>query len=324
MSRTPNKLTLFWGLPRQGVFWLVAALMVSLLLHLLSFVGISRVSRPTPFPFVTQQDQRIPVKILKKKKNSSEERKKKLLETPLEQTTPPEKSTRLGAQDHAVLKETKTKFQSQSKALDPGIQGVTDLTPLTLKPAYKPQKKVNTKETDSLTAEQKVSDSSQKLVNPTAVVTIPRPRENKPRNVYESLIPKAHELANQVKAGYQDYIEEEVDTGDRIDFNTTNFRYLGYFTSVRKAFELVWVYPAEAVRRGLQGEVKLEFTIQKDGTVSRMRVIESSGHKILDEGVVEAIKLASPFAPLPSGMKKDRLTIVGSFRYVLTSYAGAL
>ena len=142
--------------------------------------------------------------------------------------------------------------------------------------------------------------------------------------MYESLIPKSHELVGQVRAGYQDYIDDEVDNGERIDFNTTNFRYLGYFTSVRKAFEMVWSYPSEAVRRGLQGEVRLEFTIQKDGSVSRIRVIEGSGHKILDDAVVDALRLASPFAPLPTNMKKNQLTIVGSFRYVLTNYAGAM
>ena len=323
MSRVPHKTTLFWGLPRQGIYWLVGALILSLFLHILSFFGISRVHKSPPFQLSTQGEEKVPVRIVKKKKQSPSDAQKRILETPLEPTRSPEKDSRLGAQDHATEKERKVKPRLLTKGADPGQSGLlrnNKASDLESKATLENRKKI-----ELLSKQNNREPSSKKLLlDSSSVVTLPRPNENRPRNAYEALIPKSHELVRQVQEGYQDYIEDEIETGDRIDFNTTNFRYLGYFTSVRKAFELVWAYPSEAVRRGLQGEVKLEFTIQKDGTVTKIRVLDSSGHKVLDDGVIEALKLASPFAPIPPGMKKERLTIVGSFRYVLTSYAGAL
>ena len=146
----------------------------------------------------------------------------------------------------------------------------------------------------------------------------------KPRNKYEALMPTNSDLVGMVKSGYQDYLDEDIDVGERIDINTSDYRYIGYFTSLRKSVELVWTYPREAVRRGLQGEVGVEFTIMKDGSVKRVKVIRSSGHKILDRSVVEAIKLASPYTPLPDGLEKQKLTIVGGFRYVLSNFGGRI
>jgi TonB family protein len=162
------------------------------------------------------------------------------------------------------------------------------------------------------------------ITSPSGKVALSKQQTNSVRQAYEALMPRAGDMNKQVSTGYQDYIDENLEIGDRIDLNTNNFRYLSYFTSIRKALDLVWVYPSEAVQRGLQGEAKVEFTILKDGRVERIRVLDGSGHKILDEAVVEAIKLAGPFTPLPIGLQKEKLTIVGSFRYVLSSFAGAL
>jgi protein TonB len=124
-----------------------------------------------------------------------------------------------------------------------------------------------------------------------------------------------------VTGGHQDNIDDDsIAIGDKIDINTTEYRYLGYFTSMRKSIELVWVYPSEAASRGLHGNVNLEFTIQKNGSVSNIKVVQSSGFKILDDAVIEAIRLASPFAPLPASFDQERKVVTGTFRYVLTSF----
>ena len=49
-------------------------------------------------------------------------------------------------------------------------------------------------------------------------------------------------------------------------------------------------YPPQAVARGLEGVVLLEVTIGRDGTVQRIRVLESSGHAVLDGAAVSAIQ----------------------------------
>ena len=122
---------------------------------------------------------------------------------------------------------------------------------------------------------------------------------------------------NLTANGYQDFLPDALASGDVIDISTSEYRYIGYFSSLRKAIELAWNYPAQAVRRGQQGVVRLRFAIAADGTASKIKVVQSSGHRLLDIAIVDAIRLASPFSPLPRNLKREQLTITGSFHYIL-------
>jgi protein TonB len=139
-----------------------------------------------------------------------------------------------------------------------------------------------------------------------------------PKDNYSNLMPTAKELMKQMDRGYVGYVADQMDEGDAVDINTTEYRFLGYFTNMRKAIELVWTYPYEAAVRGMQGNVGLMFTILKDGRVEKVKVISTSGYKVLDQAVVEAINNAAPFAPLPDAIKKDRLPVKGNFTYTLS------
>ena len=105
--------------------------------------------------------------------------------------------------------------------------------------------------------------------------------------------------------------------------NTTEFRFIGYFSSMRKSIELVWGYPGDAVRRQMQGVVELEFQVNKDGSTKTIKVLQSSGHAILDKNIVKAIKTAQPFAPLPKSYVKNKLVVTASFHYVLSGFSSA-
>ena len=63
------------------------------------------------------------------------------------------------------------------------------------------------------------------------------------------------------------------------------------------------VYPAQARRAGQSGIVILEFTILLDGHASEIRVVDSSGYNILDNGAVSAVERASPFPPPPESAR---------------------
>ncbi|MEI8025789.1 MAG: energy transducer TonB [Pseudomonadota bacterium] len=139
------------------------------------------------------------------------------------------------------------------------------------------------------------------------------------RNPYEKFLSQAGvQLLNKNLAGTENL---EKGDGDRLDLDTKEYRYMGYFSSMRKSIELVWVYPAEAARRGIQGTVTVEFTIEKSGASKKIKVLRSSGSESLDNAIVTAIREAQPFSPLPQGFGKDKLTVTGNFNYVLTGYA---
>lgn len=305
-------------LPRHGFGVIIAGLLFSLVLHFYS--GYKLATTPNhrlSSPF--ENRQKIKIKYVQKEKKDNQDPKdndtKKILEVKQEKTEKPELADHVGHVDHKAEKETRvSKKVQRENAADPGVKGKKSNTPP--KPSEQQASKTPPAAKETPTKEKKKKSpflnqgtlAFDKLV-PSA------------RNKYEELLPRAmHDLSGQVNAGYQDYVDDDIAESDRIDINTTQYRYIGYFTNMRKAINLVWIYPREASMKGLQGEVGLEFAINKDGTTNRIKVIKSSGYSVLDEAIVDAIKLASPFAPLPDGFNKERIVVTGAFRYVLTSF----
>jgi len=76
-------------------------------------------------------------------------------------------------------------------------------------------------------------------------------------------------------------------------------------------------YPKEAIKANLQGSVLMVVALNKRGTVLRIRIDDSSGHKILDEAAKRFVRLASPFPKIPANVmdKKDELNIVWRYTF---------
>ncbi|WP_127474702.1 energy transducer TonB [Sulfurivermis fontis] len=64
-------------------------------------------------------------------------------------------------------------------------------------------------------------------------------------------------------------------------------------------------YPDEARRANLSGALLLDVAINADGSLKDVRVVRSSGHRVLDEGAIRIVKMAAPYAPLPQALRKD-------------------
>jgi protein TonB len=64
-------------------------------------------------------------------------------------------------------------------------------------------------------------------------------------------------------------------------------------------------YPIEARQQNINGKLRLLVAIKADGTIDQLKVLESSGHKVLDDAAKNIVRLASPFAPFSEEMRKD-------------------
>jgi protein TonB len=64
-------------------------------------------------------------------------------------------------------------------------------------------------------------------------------------------------------------------------------------------------YPSEARRKGLKGSPVLEVTIRADGSLGNILVVHSSGYKEIDQAALAILRLAAPFDPFPSALKRD-------------------
>ena len=81
--------------------------------------------------------------------------------------------------------------------------------------------------------------------------------------------------------------------------------------------KLVLSSPAERARQTTQ--LVIEFGIAKDGKVPFVTVLRSSGYPIYDDYAVNAVKLASPFPPIPDTFSKKGVPIHATFSYVVES-----
>jgi protein TonB len=69
-------------------------------------------------------------------------------------------------------------------------------------------------------------------------------------------------------------------------------------------------YPEQARREHLSGTLLLAVAVRKDGSIYRIEIRRSSGHKILDEGAVRIVQLAAPFAHFPPDLEKETDIVV--------------
>ncbi|RLA04989.1 MAG: energy transducer TonB [Gammaproteobacteria bacterium] len=80
-----------------------------------------------------------------------------------------------------------------------------------------------------------------------------------------------------------------------------------YLDSWRRKIERIGNlnYPEKAKRESIFGSLSLKVAINKNGTVSEIAIIRSSGHKVLDDSAIRIVRLAAPFSPLTDEMMVD-------------------
>lgn len=103
--------------------------------------------------------------------------------------------------------------------------------------------------------------------------------------------------------------------GKTLQLNTSELRYQRYLIGMKDRIQLFWEYPDVAARNGWHGKLRIDFVINKDGTVSDIKLVKSSNYPVLDDSAITALKLASPFQPFPDNFAVESILIRGSFEY---------
>ncbi len=88
-----------------------------------------------------------------------------------------------------------------------------------------------------------------------------------------------------------------------ISANTREYAYAAYMKAWVSRIERVGNlnYPDEARRRHLHGQLMLTVGLARDGRVKSIDIIQSSGHRVLDDSAIRIVHLAAPFPPIPQG-----------------------
>ena len=75
-------------------------------------------------------------------------------------------------------------------------------------------------------------------------------------------------------------------------------------------------YPEQARREKIYGKLRLLVSINRDGSLHEVLVLESSGHPVLDEAAQRIVRLTAPFAPFTGDMAEfDRLEIIRTWTF---------
>jgi TonB family protein len=100
-----------------------------------------------------------------------------------------------------------------------------------------------------------------------------------------------------------------------VSLDTEDTVYVSYFAKIKRQIEQTWTYPIEAARRGFSGKLNIRFVVSMDGNLVRIQLVNKSGYEILDSAAIQAVKEAAPFEPFPIHIKKEKLSILGTFIY---------
>jgi protein TonB len=75
-------------------------------------------------------------------------------------------------------------------------------------------------------------------------------------------------------------------------------------------------YPEEARRNQVYGNLRMLVSINRDGSLFEILVLESSGQPLLDQAAQRIVRLAAPFAPFTGDLADiDRLEIIRTWRF---------
>lgn len=98
--------------------------------------------------------------------------------------------------------------------------------------------------------------------------------------------------------------------GDGLTLDVSNFCCPEYIVDMRERIRRNWLE-----RQGIVGTTTMKFTILKDGTMTDIQLVRSSGFTVLDAQADRALRLTRQLAPLPPQFPNQTLTVNMPFDY---------
>lgn len=108
---------------------------------------------------------------------------------------------------------------------------------------------------------------------------------------------------------------KDVEIGDTVWLNLQQNLLVSFFRRFHDQIELVWNYPAEAAMNGIEGTLELLITVNKQGELIDVDLLQTSGSDLLDFEAIQAIYRAAPFGPMTKHYPHEILKIRAHFSY---------
>lgn len=144
-------------------------------------------------------------------------------------------------------------------------------------------------------------------------------KENKLKETKKEEQSSEHKVSDKPQSEEIASKDSESKPGNKITeaIDSNNETMLHYLSIVRQKIEEKKEYPVFARNQGIEGTVRLRVTISSNGQIDEIKIVKSSGEKILDQAAVSTITKASPFPSFPEDLKTSSMQVELSLVYTL-------
>lgn len=112
-------------------------------------------------------------------------------------------------------------------------------------------------------------------------------------------------------------IKDKAHEAPGISFDVEGHVSADYIEQLKARIFNAWQYPEVAIVKGWDGKVLISFAIDSRGRLLSLDIMAGSGHDLLDDAALVAIKRASPFGAFTEDLATDTIKIRAGFLYVL-------
>lgn len=120
-------------------------------------------------------------------------------------------------------------------------------------------------------------------------------------------------------AGMENYyrrkFEKEVAAGDTLFMDSDDIQFASFLHRLENSIYGVWRYPQAAASQGIEGTTPVKITFNRRGEIIRVKLLNSSGAKILDDEVLRTLGLLGRIGGFPKGYDKEEFNLIAFFRY---------
>jgi outer membrane biosynthesis protein TonB len=316
------------GLPR----WRVVFLLQSVLLHLLLLYGIatsqlgrpddgSSPARPQPMQVVVVEPETDPAE----EDELEEEQEQPIYEGQIVDISPPPQEERPDDADYLSRYDAKVEEETRTDRFE--------VNPDVLSRTYSKEQQKEQRELMDVNAERestgaKIGNQRFDAARDGSMAALPSPWKITNLDGNEDPVPSSQSTANLAGAPQNDLLREAI--GEAVNLNSMRYPYAGYMERIRRQVNYWWTQNLDNLpssvhmsRPSYTTEVKV--ILNGDGALELVDVTASSGVPELDDAIVRAFRLASPFDNPPAGLvMQDGRVYLPEFDFTVTLHAAQM
>ena len=141
--------------------------------------------------------------------------------------------------------------------------------------------------------------------------------DSTPESAVDVMSESSSEAVNETEQGSKDGSETQV--AQIISKKDLRGILRGYYKNLNSLMSARRDYPRSARRLGLEGTVLVEMVINQKGHILSVKLIQSSGHEVLDRAAIAQVHKIGRVPSIPNQIKRTSMTFRIPFEYRLQS-----